>query len=149
MQLVDYFLGKTPFKASLSRCNFARLKAVKQPLPAGFSTGDLDLWTNIRLIIDGLHLRNHKRESCSINFNPQFFKDAHPHATETNTMAAEQSFSWLTKYKKQVNAMNKRNQIFFLHRIIVRRNAYLRHCFLNNARPIRCGKRSSQMRAGQ
>ncbi|OWA54885.1 hypothetical protein BV898_19277 [Hypsibius exemplaris] len=82
-------------------CQFANLRAFNEPLPAVFEGPYQNMWQAISKIIDGLHLRNHKQESCKVKFNPDLFGECHPEVTAANTMAAEQSFSWLTKYKKQ------------------------------------------------
>ena len=63
------------------------------PLPEPFNK----IWQSVSKIIDGFHLRNHKREECHIKYDPQALKEKHP---SYNTEACEQTFSWLRRYKK-------------------------------------------------
>ena len=132
----------------LSRGNFDRLKALRQPLSPPFPTDFQTAWHDTTPIIDGLHLKNHKRASCAVKYNPSKFHEAHPEATSANTIVAEQTFSWLAKYKEQINAMNEKNQSFFLHRIVVRRNEYIRQCLLKNETPLAPNGRNEFQRAG-
>ena len=83
------------------------------------------MWHKINKIIDGLHIQNHKQRSCHERYNPLRFNELHPEANKANTMAAEQFFAWLSKHTKQLNAMGKLNQMFFMHCIIQRKNDYV------------------------
>ena len=132
----------------LSRCNFDRLKALRQPLSPPFPTDFQTAWHDTTPIIDDLHLKNHKRASCALKYNPSKFHEANPEATSANTMVAEQTFSWLAKYKKQINAMNKKNQLFFLQTIVVRTNEYIRQCSLKNKTSLAANGRNDFQRAG-
>ncbi len=122
---------------TLRRCNFDRLKAHQEELPVGskFQGPYRNMWPKINKIIDGLHLQNHKQASCHELYNPNRFTEMHPHATKANTMAAEQFFSWLSKHVKQLNAIGKLNQQFFLHCIIQRRNDYVMECLQHGETP--------------
>ena len=46
--------------------------------------------------IDSLHIVNHKQELCHQIYNPELLKSELPDA---NTMIAEQTFTWLSRYK--------------------------------------------------
>ena len=48
--------------------------------------------------------------------------------TTTLYMIAEQTFAWLSRYKKIVCSMDKLHHLFFLHRIVSRRNKYTHLC---------------------
>ncbi|XP_055345331.1 uncharacterized protein LOC129593153 isoform X2 [Paramacrobiotus metropolitanus] len=115
-------------------CQLNRLKAAAEPLP--FPEPFDQLWSRVSKIVDGLHIQNHKDSKCKEKYHPSLYLKSHPTATERNTMAAEQTFSWLAKYKKQLNAMNKSRQFFFIHRMAVRRNDYLSDCLADNSRPV-------------
>ncbi len=43
-------------------------------------------------------------------------------------MTAEQTFAWLSRYRRIVPGMNKTHHLFFLHRTISRRNKYTEKC---------------------
>ena len=130
-----------------TRCNFCNLKAINESLAGIFPEPYASMWTKIQKIIDELHLANHKRASCKVDYNPERFRLQHPQALEANTMAAEQSFSWLTRYKKQIDSMSKRNQFFFIHRIVLRRNEYNKQCLLAQKTPLQWSARSEKHRA--
>ena len=130
------------------RCNFDRLKALQEPLPAIFPAEYKGMWAAVGKIIDGLHLSNHKMESCKSNYNPELFSSVHPNVKHADTMAAEQQFSWLGKFKKQINSMTKPNQLFFLHRIIVRHNAYNASALRNGQKTLNLPVRTPRQRAG-
>ena len=46
--------------------------------------------------IDSLHIANHKQELCHQIYSPELLKSELPDA---NTMIAEQTFTWLSRYK--------------------------------------------------
>jgi hypothetical protein len=94
------------------------------PLPGKFKS----MWKNVNKIIDGLHISNHKRGMCKTELHPKRFHEANPLLTSINTMAAEQTFSWCGRYKKQLASMPKRQQMFMLHRLCIRRNKYTQKC---------------------
>ena len=134
---------------SLTRCNLDRLKAFREPVPKVVLPKDYEsMWPKIRKVIDGLHLKNHSREECKIKYNPELFAQAHPEVKHADTMAAEQQFSWLSKYRKQTNSMTKERQLFFLHRIVIRHNAYNAHQLKQGRKTMHIALRSSQQRAG-
>ena len=46
---------------------------------------------------------------------------------DANLVVAEQTFSWMSKFKKTLNSMPKRHQLFMLHRLVRGRNSYTEH----------------------
>ena len=65
---------------------------------------------SIQKIIDSLHIRNHKDQSCKESYNPANLKKELP---DGNTMAAEQTFVWLSRFKKILCAMPKVHHLFY------------------------------------
>ena len=76
-------------------CHLDGLKAARNLLPWP-SPWD-KAWQSIRKVIDSLHIRNHKDKLCQQKYNPATLKEELP---EGNTMAAEQTFVWLSRFKK-------------------------------------------------
>ena len=96
--------------------------------------GDLkSIWKDINKIIDSLHIKNHVDKRCREVYNPQTLKEDNP---TFNTMVCEQTFAWLSRYKKIVSSMPKTHHHFFLHRTIKRRNAYISLCYSKGRRLI-------------
>lgn len=112
-------------------CNLDRLKLLRNPLPlpAPFST----VWKDVRKVIDPLHIKNHKNPNCHIEYSSEKLKSELP---DVNLMVAEQTFSWLGKFKKILNSMPKYNQLFLLHRLVQRRNEYTQYCYSIGAKPM-------------
>ena len=112
-------------------CNVDRLKLLQGllPLPAPFST----IWMDVKKVIDPLHIKNHKNPECHTKYSPEAVKTEIPDA---NLMVAEQTFSWLGKFKKVLNSMPKYHQLFMLHRLVQRRNEYTQYCYSIGARPM-------------
>ena len=54
----------------------------------------------------------------------------------TNTMCCEQTFAWLSRYKRILNSMPKTHHHFYLHRMVKRRNAYIEQCYAHRRRPV-------------
>ena len=131
-----------------NRCNLDRLKATKEPLPGEFDPHFQGMWSAVSKIIDGLHLQNHRRDDCKLKYNPDHFAESHPGVAHADTMAAEQQFSRLGKYRKQMNSMTKENQLFFLHRICVRYNEYNARCLREGWNALAISPRSENERAG-
>ena len=52
-----------------------------------------------------------------------------------NTECAEQTFSWLAKFKKISSGMDERHHLFFLHCLIKARNKYTEWCHDNGMKP--------------
>ncbi|XP_055349073.1 uncharacterized protein LOC129595962 [Paramacrobiotus metropolitanus] len=147
MQLLANHLWSKYFLCYDNMCNLCRLKALKEPLNHVLPEGYDNMFNIINKIVDGLHMSNHRREDCHVLYNPNKFSDVHPEVSR-NTMAAEQTFSWLGRYRKQVNSMNKTNQHLFLHRVIIRRNWYITQCMQNGQTPVVCSLRSREERFG-
>ena len=112
-------------------CHLDNLKVAKRPLPL---PGDLQfIWQDIGKIIDTLHIRNHVDKRCQEKYSPQDLKDKNK---DYNTMVCEQTFAWLSRYKKILCSMPKVHHHFYLHRMVKRRNNYISHCYSNGRRPI-------------
>ena len=112
-------------------CHLDNLKVAREPLPL---PGDHKyIWQDITKIIDELHIRNHKDSRCRTKYNPEVVKTI---SKTTNTMSCEQTFAWLSRFKKVICAMPKTHFHFFLHRMIKRRNLYITYCYANNLRPL-------------
>ncbi len=110
-------------------CHLDALAASKRdlPLPGKFRL----LWKRIQKVIDRLHLRNHKDTRCHEAYNPDKVL-----SDENNTMAGEQTFAWLSRFKKVVNSMSQTHHLFFLHRMVKRRNKYTATCRRRNVEPV-------------
>ena len=119
------------FLAYDNMCHLDGLKAARNPLP--FSSPWDKAWMTIKKIIDRLHIRNHKDASCQDKYNPSSLKEEIP---EGNTMAAEQTFVWLSRFKKILCAMPKVHHLFYLHHMVKRRNKYTVHCYKNGKKPL-------------
>ena len=123
--------SKRYFFAYDNVCNLANMKLWREPLPIRSFP---NLWKdNLIKIIDSLHLHNHKRSSCHVNFNPNVLKKELPNA---NTMICEQTFTWLGRFKKILNSLPKHRFDFMLHRLIIHRNRYTEYCHSVNKYPL-------------
>lgn len=111
-------------------CHLDGLRAAKQdlPLPAPYDK----MWKKVTKIIDSLHIRNHKDPKCQEMYHPKIVKELHP---KFNLMCAEQTFTWLSRYKRISSSMNKTHHCFFLHRMVKRRNVYTELCARLNRNP--------------
>ncbi|XP_046864599.1 uncharacterized protein LOC124459114 [Xenia sp. Carnegie-2017] len=105
-------------------CHLDGLQAAKKVLP--WSQPWDKAWLSIRKIIDSLHIKNHKDEKCLEKYNPLPLKTEIPNG---NTMAAEQTFVWLSRFKKILCAMPKVHHLFYLHRMVKHRNKYTVRCY--------------------
>lgn len=56
-------------------------------------------------------------------YNPEKIQEMHPDI-KINTMCGEQTFVWLSRFKKPLCAMDKESHHFALHRLVTRRNKY-------------------------
>ena len=112
-------------------CNVCRLIVAKNrlPLPAPMD----EAWLKLRKIIDTFHLRNHSNPLCHTWYSPQQMKDENPCF---NTQAGEQMFVWMGKFKNIVCAMGKTHHLFYLHRMVCRRNRYTDKCYSYGKKPI-------------
>ena len=114
-------------------CNIDNLKAARGKLPL-LSPYD-ELWAKITKIIDSLHIRNHKRASCKETYGEKLrhLKGKNP---AFNTMAAEQVFVWLGRFKKILCAMEKCHHLFYIHCMCIRRNQYTELCYQKGKKPV-------------
>lgn len=112
-------------------CNLAKLRVAKQPLP--FSPPLDRLWLNVNKIIDVFHFKNHVSADCRSKFSPAKMKEEHPNY---NTQAGEQTFVWVHRFHHIVCSMSKIHHLFYLHRMVLRRNDYTSKCYLNGKKPI-------------
>ena len=112
-------------------CHLDGLKAAKLPLPLPPPYDQM--WSSIQKIIDSLHIKNHKDARCKELYSPNKVKEENP---AFNTMAAEQTFVWLSRFKKILAAMNKTHHLFYLHRMVTVRNKYTEYCYKNNRKPL-------------
>ena len=112
-------------------CNLERLKAVKVPLPL---PPPLDkMWMSITKIIDVFHFGNHINPDCQRKYSPERIKELNP---TWNTQAGEQTFIWLSRFKHIVCSMTKEHHLFYIHRMVVRRNAYTAKCYKHGRKPV-------------
>ena len=95
------------------------------------------IWKDITKIIDTLHIKNHVDDNCKRRYNPDVVKETNP---SWNTMSCEQTFAWLSRFKKIVCSMPKVHFHFYIHRMIKRRNTYISYCYLHGRKPIQCKK---------
>ena len=79
------------------------------------------------------HLPNHVNPECHTLYSPRRLKEKCPDA---NTQAGEQMFVWLGRFKHILCAMNKQHHLFYLHRMVRRRNAYTVKCYKAGKKPI-------------
>lgn len=110
-------------------CHLDKLKAAQQDLPLPSPLNKI--WKLVTKIIDRLHIRNHKDKQCQQKYNPENVL-----TKKHNTMAAEQLFSWASRFKKIVNMMTQSHHMFYLHRMFQRRNKYTGHCRQKGIEPL-------------
>ena len=109
-------------------CHLNNLKVARSPLPL---LGHLShIWIDVKKIIDTLHISNHKDQLCH---KLDQLKRENP---DMNTMCCEQTFAWLSRYKRILTSMPKTHHHFYLHRMVRRRNNYIEQCYTNRRRPI-------------
>lgn len=112
-------------------CSLAKLKVAKNPLP--FAPPLDQLWLKVEKVIDVFHLKNHVSVQCRENFSPAELKKANPNF---NTQAGEQTFAWVGRFRHILCSMNKTHHLFYLHRMVLRRNAYTAKCYAHGKKPI-------------
>ena len=112
-------------------CHLDSLKAARNDLPleAPFNI----MWKSVTKIIDDLHIHNHTDPKCLEMYHPLKVRQQHPHY---NLMCAEQTFVWLSRFKKIVSSMNKTHHCFFIHRTVKLRNSYTQVCMQYGRRPL-------------
>lgn len=112
-------------------CNLTRLRVAQKPLPF---PPPLDMaWHNVEKVIDVFHFGNHISPECKKNFCPDKLKEDNPHY---NTQAGEQTFVWVGRFKHILCSMNKNHHLFYLHRMVYRRNLYTAKCYKNGRKPV-------------
>ena len=67
-------------------------------------------WSSVRKMIDSLDILNQKDKSCREKYD----------SSTLNTIAAEQTFVWLSRFPKKLCAMPKEHHLFYLHRMVKR-----------------------------
>jgi len=76
-------------------CKLNNLRVARQPLPL---PDDLKyIWLDVNKVIDEFHMKNHRDVSCKQKYNTEDLRKANP---DLNTVACEQTFAWLSRYKK-------------------------------------------------
>ena len=105
-------------------CNLCRLKVAQRKLP--FPEPFDQCWLAVQKIVDKFHHRNHIDATCKVKYSPDAVKEMHP---TFNTQAAEQTFVWVARYKHILCAMSKVHHLFYLHRMVRRRNKYTEKCY--------------------
>ena len=112
-------------------CNLCRLKVAKKrlPLPPPMDCA----WISVQKIINTFHLKNRTSDVCHTKYSPEELKQRNP---SFNTQAGEQTFVWMGKFKHIVCAMSKTHHLFYLHRMVRRRNLYTKKCYANRKKPI-------------
>ena len=108
------------------------MEAAQSPLPS-IKPPLNEMWLKVTKIVDSLHFRNHVDSKCRELYNPAKVKEQHP---KYNTMAAEQTFVWLSRYKRILSATNKTHHCFMLLMLIYRHNRYLELCHIINRMPL-------------
>lgn len=119
---------KQYFLAYDNMCHLDGLRAAAEdlPLPEPYK----NMWKIIKKIIDRLHLKNHVNPQCKVKYSPEQLPAGY------NTQAAEQTFSWLSRFKKIVNSMTQTHHLFYVHRMIKRRNRYTSMCRKSGKEPV-------------
>ena len=112
-------------------CNLARLKVAQSPLP--FPPPLDNMWHDVDKIIDTFHFPNHVSADCKEKYSPQAMKDNYP---SYNTQAGEQTFLWVGRFRHILYSMNKTHHLFYLHRMVLRRNAYTSKCYKCGKKPV-------------
>ena len=112
-------------------CNLAKLKIARNPLPLPLPLADV--WMNVIKIIDTFHFKNHISPKCRDEFSPHKVESDHP---DYSTQAGEQTFVWVGRFRHILCSMNKTHHLFYLHRMVRRRNKYTAKCYKNGKKPI-------------
>ena len=95
-----------------------QLKVAEKPLPI---QGDLQyLWLDVTKIIDELHIKNHADTRWTEKYNPKEVL-----SEDMKTMPCEQTFAWLSRFKRILSAMPKTHHHLYLHCIVQIRNMYI------------------------
>jgi hypothetical protein len=112
-------------------CNLDRLRVAQKPLPL---PPPLDMaWIHLEKIIDKFHFPNHSGIVCRDKYSPESFKAQFPNY---NTQVGEQTFAWAGRFKHILCSMSKVHHLYYLHRMITRRNTYTQKCHQAGKKPI-------------
>lgn len=76
---------------------------------------------------------NHVNPRCHQVYNPDRLATEIP---DMNTQAGEQTFTWIARFRHIVCAMNKHHHLFYIHRMVLRRNIYTTKCYAQGKKPI-------------
>ena len=76
--------------------------------------------------------KQHVDPRCQ-QYHPDIVRETIP---DMNTMACEQTFACVSRYKKILSAMPKTHHHFYLHRMVQRRNKYLSLCYALGRKPV-------------
>ena len=112
-------------------CNLDKLKASKELLP--FDPPYDSVWSEVTKIIDVFHFSNLVSPHCKEKYSPKEIKQAHP---TWNTQAGEQTFTWLSRFKHNTCSMPRHHHLFYLHRMVLRRNKYTAKCYSYGRKPL-------------
>ena len=112
-------------------CHLDGLNAAQKSLP--FPDPLNKLWINVHKFIDVFHLRNHINPRCHQVYNPDRLATELP---DMNTQAGEQTFTWIARFRHIVCAMNKHHHLFYIHRMVLRRNIYTSKCYAQAKSPF-------------
>lgn len=110
-------------------CHLDGLKASQRSLP--FPKPWDGMWQAIGKVLDRFHYGNHTDSACKEKYHPDKIL-----LEDDNSEVAEQTFVWAGRYKKIVCAMPKVHHLFYLHRMIKRRNAYTARCYKSKQKPL-------------
>ena len=111
-------------------CQLNNLRVARLPLPL---PDELKfIWLDVNKVIDDFHMKNHCDASCQQKYSTETLRKTNP---DVNTMAAEQTFAWLSCHKI-LCAMPKVHFHFYLHRMVKRRNRYISYCYANRLRVV-------------
>ena len=112
-------------------CNLCLLHVSQVPLP--FPPPLDKVWLGLEKIIDAFHIKNHVSPDCLRKFSPERVKSANK---DFNTQAGEQTFVWVSSFRHILCAMKKDHHLFYLHRMVQRRNKYTSKCYKHGRKPI-------------
>ena len=110
-------------------CHLDGMRAARCALP--FPKPWDNMWQAVGKVLDRFHFSNHVDESCKVKYNPENFL-----LNDDNSEVAEQTFVWVGRFKKIVCAMPKVHHLFFLHRMVKRRNKYTSACYKRGKKPV-------------
>ena len=96
------------FQCNLERLNLWNVDSDKLSPHANLG---ISVFNSIKKGVDALHIKNHVRKECRENY-PEIVKELRENFVKPNTESAEQTFVWLSKFKKIMNSMSKENTYF-------------------------------------